>query len=231
MIAHGVARGSVSVLQGGKFKSGFASGFLGHAAGGLTRAVTGAMNWAGQTAVIVRTMMAATVGGTVSQLTGGKFANGSISAAFVHLFNVEAIQKIKKLFVGNLRITTNGMTRNSLSFIGGRKMLVEGTANAAFGHDSFYYRANYYEYDRGGHEIGHVYPVNAFGQRSTTNDIFHVHTMNYGVGATGYSREHYASPSYYAQENFVRWDIQIPPQMLSNYNSGGYELNVYQILD
>jgi hypothetical protein len=28
-------------------------------------------------------------GGTTSQITGGKFANGAISGAFVHLFNAE----------------------------------------------------------------------------------------------------------------------------------------------
>ena len=32
----------------------------------------------------------AVVGGTTSQITGGKFANGAISGAFVHLFNAEA---------------------------------------------------------------------------------------------------------------------------------------------
>jgi len=31
----------------------------------------------------------AVVGGTVSELTGGKFANGAVSGAFVHLFNAE----------------------------------------------------------------------------------------------------------------------------------------------
>lgn len=35
----------------------------------------GAMNWAGLSAVIARTMMVALVGSVVSELTGGKFAN------------------------------------------------------------------------------------------------------------------------------------------------------------
>jgi hypothetical protein len=33
--------------------------------------------------------MAAVVGGTIARLGGGKFANGAVSAAFVHLFNNE----------------------------------------------------------------------------------------------------------------------------------------------
>lgn len=39
--------------------------------------------------MIGRTMVAAVVGGTVSQITGGTFANGAMTAAFVHLFNAE----------------------------------------------------------------------------------------------------------------------------------------------
>ena len=41
--------------------------------------------------VINRTAITAGVSGTLSTLTGGKFANGAVSGAFVHLFNDEAI--------------------------------------------------------------------------------------------------------------------------------------------
>ncbi len=40
-------------------------------------------------------MIMATVGGTVSEITGGKFANGAVSGAFVHLFNAEARRILK----------------------------------------------------------------------------------------------------------------------------------------
>lgn len=33
------------------------------------------------------TMVTATVSGTVSEISGGKFANGAVTGAFVHLFN------------------------------------------------------------------------------------------------------------------------------------------------
>ncbi|MFT7880574.1 MAG: hypothetical protein ABXS91_09310 [Sulfurimonas sp.] len=38
----------------------------------------------------LRTTIAAITGGTASALGGGKFANGAISGAFVHMFNAEA---------------------------------------------------------------------------------------------------------------------------------------------
>ena len=41
-------------------------------------------------AVMSRTTIAAIVGGTVSRITGGKFANGAVTAAMAHLFNQEA---------------------------------------------------------------------------------------------------------------------------------------------
>ena len=51
-----------------------------------------------------RTLVAAAVGGTVSRITGGKFANGAITAAFVHLFNTEGgvLLDAKKQVFGEL---------------------------------------------------------------------------------------------------------------------------------
>jgi len=85
--AHALSRGAISVAQGGTFKSGFASGFAssffspgtslgGDGAGGFT----------------VRTTIAGVVGGTASEIGGGKFSNGAISGAFVHMFNAEAVK-------------------------------------------------------------------------------------------------------------------------------------------
>jgi hypothetical protein len=67
------------VAQGGKFGAGFASGFV---TGGF------AVNKSWGT-VESRTVVAALVGGVTSEITGGKFANGAITGAFVHLFNSE----------------------------------------------------------------------------------------------------------------------------------------------
>jgi len=85
-LAHGISRGAISMAQGGTFRSGFASGFAasffspgtelgGDGAGGFT----------------LRTTIAGLVGGTASEIGGGKFANGAISGAFVHMFNAEGL--------------------------------------------------------------------------------------------------------------------------------------------
>jgi len=78
-VAHGIAQGTVSVLRGNKFASGFVSAFASHITGGLNKFKT----------VAGRTAAAAVLGGTVSKLVGGKFANGAVTAAFTHLFNEE----------------------------------------------------------------------------------------------------------------------------------------------
>jgi len=48
-----------------------------------------------------QTAMAAIVGGTTAKLGGGKFANGAVSGAFVHMFNAEGLtmkQSFSKLW-------------------------------------------------------------------------------------------------------------------------------------
>ena len=87
-IAHGVAQGAMSVLQGGKFKHGFVSGFFGHVGKNLGTAL-GFGELGTQQGKSARTFIAALVGGTVSERTGGKFANGAMTAAIVHLYNAE----------------------------------------------------------------------------------------------------------------------------------------------
>jgi hypothetical protein len=83
--AHGLAGGTLNVLQGGKFGHGFASAFVTQAAGGqIDRIDSGNVRFSP-----ARVVAAATLGGTVSAATGGKFSNGAISAAFSRAFNHE----------------------------------------------------------------------------------------------------------------------------------------------
>lgn len=83
--AHGLSRGIISVARGGTFKSGFASGFT---SSFLSPGNTlGGNNGGGFT---LRTSIASIVGGTASKLGGGKFSNGAVSGAFIHMFNAEA---------------------------------------------------------------------------------------------------------------------------------------------
>lgn len=80
-LAHGISRAAIAQAQGQNATSGFWSGFV---ASGFS---VGNEGYGG---FVPRTMMMAVAGGTVSQMTGGKFANGAVSAAFVHMFNAEA---------------------------------------------------------------------------------------------------------------------------------------------
>ncbi|MCH9814194.1 MAG: hypothetical protein K0U47_09675 [Epsilonproteobacteria bacterium] len=55
----------------------------------------------GEGGFTLRTTIAGVVGGTASELGGGKFANGAVSGAFTHMFNHEAggfLQNVKKEF-------------------------------------------------------------------------------------------------------------------------------------
>jgi len=113
-LAHGIAGGISSVLNGGKFGHGFASA-------GFTQAFAGAINGIGGRygnvtsgkyfdAInrVKRIVAAAVVGGTASQLTGGKFANGAITGAFSRMFNDEShYQKRKNLVKERVSITSS----------------------------------------------------------------------------------------------------------------------------
>ena len=81
---HGLTRGAIQAAQGGKFKAGFMSG--------LSSAFdVGTKGYGG---FVGRTTIMAVVGGTASALGGGKFANGAVSGAFVHMFNAEGAVKL-----------------------------------------------------------------------------------------------------------------------------------------
>jgi RHS repeat-associated protein len=80
---HGVVGGATESAQGGDFWTGFAAAAVTKASG-----VYGPQ-FSGTEANIVR---AAVVGGTVSTVTGGKFANGALTGAFSYAFN-DALHK------------------------------------------------------------------------------------------------------------------------------------------
>ncbi len=90
VLVHGVVQGALSVAQGGSFLNGFAVGAAGEGADVGMKA-EGLYSVQGDEGVAMRTAIAGVAGGTASVLTGGKFANGAVSAAFAHLFNDEAV--------------------------------------------------------------------------------------------------------------------------------------------
>jgi len=76
ILAHGIAGGVLSSLQG-QFGHGFASAGLTELfAPGIAQIENGA----------AQTFVAAIVGGTISELSGGKFANGAATGAFSYAF-------------------------------------------------------------------------------------------------------------------------------------------------
>lgn len=82
--SHAVAGGVISVLGGGKFGHGFLSAGITKGAGGAF--LPGGENLtAGE--IVGGTIGSAVIAGTVSEITGGKFANGARTGAFQFLFN------------------------------------------------------------------------------------------------------------------------------------------------
>ena len=78
--------GGITVsLQGGKFGHGFLSAGIGAAVGGIP-----ALQGVGAGRVAARTVVSAVSAGTVSEITGGKFANGAMTAAFFSLVSSAA---------------------------------------------------------------------------------------------------------------------------------------------
>ena len=110
--AHAFAGGVLGVLQGGKFGHGFISA-------GVAKAVTPKIGkWDsgayGGGKDIGQAAAAAVVGGTTSVITGGKFANGAITAAYANLYNAqgdaqkEEINRPQQCGAGPVTCTANG---------------------------------------------------------------------------------------------------------------------------
>jgi RHS repeat-associated protein len=82
----GVLSGAGNELQGASFRDGFIAAFAAAIASPLISAIPQDWDFAG---VALRVTAAAAVGGTVAEITGGRFSNGAITAAFLRLFNHE----------------------------------------------------------------------------------------------------------------------------------------------
>ncbi len=80
-VTHGVAQGGVAELQGGKFGSGFLSGFAGSMGG------SGFGQWFPKAKWYTTIPAVGTIGGFASRLGGGRFEDGFASAAFIEAFN------------------------------------------------------------------------------------------------------------------------------------------------
>ena len=85
-VTHGIVSGAISVAQGGSFTSGLISGAVSAGTGGLADA-SGLNNFGDPGTYAGRVAVSAIIGGTASELSGGKFANGAITAAFATMYN------------------------------------------------------------------------------------------------------------------------------------------------
>ena len=93
--AHALVGGIIADLQGGKFGHGFFSAGLTKAAN-VNSMISEGAGELGYDAL--RVITAAVIGGTISQITGGKFANGATTAAFAQAFNAnEALARKAKI--------------------------------------------------------------------------------------------------------------------------------------
>src|SRR5699024_8575886 len=86
-VLHGIRGGVFAGIMGGDFRSGFTGGFT---EGALGRFI-GKQGWDADPGS--GTVMAGFISGTVSEVTGGKFAVGAFSGAMGYLFNEVASKR------------------------------------------------------------------------------------------------------------------------------------------
>ena len=139
IVGHGLVGGAANEAMGGKFQDGFLSAAVSTAASdmGLNSFIGG--NGLGGRAG--RTIVAGLIGGTASEIGGGKFANGFYTAAFQHLFNEEVISPSsnesapQKETSKGLIIIVGGVTDDSYNIGGHVAAAIEGDGVYSFGTD------------------------------------------------------------------------------------------------
>jgi RHS repeat-associated protein len=129
IFAHAMAGGVIAELQGGKFGHGFVSagltkGFMVHSGFDYS---DGSLS-----AVVGRTVVAGIVGGTISAMTGGKFANGAMTAAMAHILNQERTSAQQRAYASQLR-------EHLLKSAGEFRQMVQGMTPKEF---AFYFGQN-----------------------------------------------------------------------------------------
>jgi len=106
ILAHATTGGAMAELQGGEFRHGFISA-------GLTKGLTPAFSdvkylKVGDNISIAQAAIAAVVGGTISEVTGGKFANGAVTAAFANVCNQQKSAAVRAAQKG--QVTSEDIT-------------------------------------------------------------------------------------------------------------------------
>ena len=96
---HGLAQGALAAAQGGSFAANFAAAAFSKVASPQVGRLPGGTP--------VRVVASAVIGGTASRITGGRFANGAMSSAFVYLFN-DAIHRPERSKDIEFKVGTRG---------------------------------------------------------------------------------------------------------------------------
>ncbi|MDQ7050757.1 MAG: RHS repeat-associated core domain-containing protein [Enterobacterales bacterium] len=122
-LSHGTLSGVMSVLNGGKFGHGFASAFA-------SKLIMTKLDMMGELSGkdpkwnrAARVMIAGLIGGTVSQATGGKFANGAIQSAIQWNFNAESQKEIKAKRKGIVKRAKKALANKEKYALGDKKGL------------------------------------------------------------------------------------------------------------
>ena len=98
--AHGVAQGGLAEVSGGEFEAGLYAGAFSSAVGSLMQ-LESLKAYTGN--IVTSTAIAAVVGGTASEMGGGKFINGAITGAFINMFNHSAHNRVDRVVSGDTR--------------------------------------------------------------------------------------------------------------------------------
>ena len=85
-VTHGLSQGGLHDIAGGSYEDGFLGGFFGSVGSSITNSPGFGNTFNTRSS---RLFAAVAIGGTASELGGGKFGNGALSAAFVEMFNHE----------------------------------------------------------------------------------------------------------------------------------------------
>jgi RHS repeat-associated protein len=119
VIAHGAVGGLSSVANGGRFESGFLSSGLSQAAGqyGVYEAL-GAKESAQGWQIAHNAVVAAVIGGSISEVSGGSFEQAALTSAVGRLFNdlKHSERRITKVTLWAKIDGANGMGHSGVSF-------------------------------------------------------------------------------------------------------------------
>jgi len=256
VVVEGVARGGLSVAQGGKFGGAFASSVFAAGAGAV---IPGSSNFG------VEIARRAVIGGTSSVIGGGKFANGAKTAAFHYAASYGA-GLIHNATRGtargaassqqkpNTKFLVASATDNTADFAGRSQKL--GVVGTEFDKDNWMY---FGEIQGSGNEIalvaGHqialesssistfptnqfwigvsAYPIDSVGrvipQLSLPGGAPSI-SMSSGFTGSIFSPNQFViqSPSpLYASSKSFRWTVRIPQQAAAHGNAGYNTVRIF----